>query len=259
MSPQNGAVRERVKASRGRPGWTARAAALLPTPVSTPFTFWYLVVLLATTIVQRVVGDTVSNHLLLMSSTDAHNLWHRPVVSLLTSALWLSDSGWVVYVAIFALAIAPLERRIGGGWTFAVFASGHVVATLITELPVMWGIIAGWLPKDDGRLLDIGVSYGFFTTSGAMLTVLAPKLRRWAVPATVLCIVVIYVTDEPASVLSIVTLGGHLTSLAIGLFGWRGWLRRRGLAGTVTFARPRCEPAAEEVCPTASLAGSSAP
>ncbi|HKS44454.1 MAG TPA: rhomboid-like protein [Amycolatopsis sp.] len=252
-------MRVEVMTSKGRPGWTTRAAVLLPNPITTPFTFWYLAVLLATTILQRVVGETVSAKLLAMSSTDALNLWHRPVMSLISSALWISDSGWAAYVVIFALAVAPLERRVGAGWTFAVFASGHVLATLATELPVMWALRGGLLPRTDGRWLDIGVSYGFFATAGAMVTVLAPGLRRWAALAILLCIGVIYVTDEPGSLLAVVTLAGHLTAALIGLFGWRGWVHRRGLAGTLKFRGTPFRAERDRVRPAAALAGSTRP
>ncbi|WP_312871826.1 rhomboid-like protein [Amycolatopsis acididurans] len=227
-----------------RPSWRVRAAVLLPSPTLTPFTFWYLALLLVTTVVQRLVGQTVSAKLLAMASTDAQNLWHRPVLSLISSALWIEDSGWLVYVLIFALAVAPLERRIGAGWTFLVFASGHVLATLATELPVMWALSMGLLPHSDARWLDIGVSYGFFATAGAMVPVLAPRLRLWAVAAIEACIAVIYVTDDPGSLDALVTVAGHLIAAHIGMVGWLGWLRRRGLVGTLRLPdrRPR-EPA----------------
>ncbi|MCF6424067.1 MULTISPECIES: rhomboid-like protein [Amycolatopsis] len=206
---------------------------LLPSPVSTPFTFWYLVVLLATTALQHLLGETVSARLLELASTDAHNLWHRPVMSLVSSALWLGDDGWLVYVIIFTFAVAPLERRIGAGWTCAVFASGHVLATLATELPVMWALAEGLLPATDGRWLDIGVSYGFFATAGALVPVLARRFRMWAVPAIEAGIVVIYLIDGPGTLGGIVTFAGHLIALHIGMLGWWRWLGRRGVTGTL--------------------------
>jgi len=238
----------------GRPSWPTRLAVLLPSPSVTPFTFWYLAILLVTTVIQRLVGTTVSARLLSLASTDAHNLWNHPVRSLIASALWITDSGWLAYVVIFALAVAPLERRVGAGWTFTVFASGHVLATLATELPVMWALRAGVLPQTDGRWLDIGVSYGFFATAGAMVVILEPRLRLWAALAIEACIAVIYVTDEPGTLLSVVTLAGHLIAAHIGMFGWRGWLRRRALAGTLRLPRrrvvgPAPEPLAEPVAP----------
>lgn len=231
--------------------WVRRVVHWAPSPTVTPFTFWYLVVLLATTIFQHVVDQRVARRLLALSSTDAHNLWHRPIESLISSALWVSGAVWVPYVVIFALAVAPLERRIGAGWTFAVFVSGHVLATLATELPVGWGINAGRLPEADGHWLDIGVSYGFFATAGAMVMILTPRLRPWVLLAADALITVIYLTDQPGSLPSVVTFAGHLTALHIGLFGWRSWLRRRGLAGTVDFSRL----ARNQVRPATAFAG----
>ncbi|GHE88020.1 hypothetical protein GCM10017786_19880 [Amycolatopsis deserti] len=209
---------------------------MLPSPVNTPFTFWYLTVLLATTALRHVLGETLSARLLELASTDAHNLWHRPVMSLISSALWLGDDGWIIYVIIFTFAVAPLERRIGAGWTCAVFASGHVLATLATELPVMWAIAEGFLPGADGRWLDIGVSYGFFATAGALVPVLARRFRVWAVPALEAGIVVIYLIDAPGTLGGNVTFAGHLIAAHIGMLGWWRWLRRRGV--TATLPRP---------------------
>ncbi|GAB2958036.1 hypothetical protein GCM10017788_68070 [Amycolatopsis acidiphila] len=242
-----------------RPPWSTRAAVLLPSPLATPFTFWYLAVLLATTILQRVVGESVSAKLLARASTDAHNLWHRPVMSLISSALWIENSGWLVYVLIFALAVAPLERRVGAGWAFAVFASGHMLATLATELPVMIALRHGWLPAADGHWLDIGVSYGFFATAGAMVPVLAKRLRLAAAGVIELVIVVIYLTDDPGSLLSVVTVAGHAIAAHIGMLGWWPWLRRRGLVGTLRFTRHRKPAPEDQVRPDAPLARTAAP
>ncbi len=255
MSHHTGRVPADTITPHGRPRWTTRAAVLLPGPGTTPFTFWYLAVLLATTVLQRAVGDSVSAELLAGASTDAHNLWHRPVSSLISSALWIDDSGWLVYVLIFAVAVAPLERRVGAGWTFTVFASGHVLATLATELPVMVALREGWLPPTDARWLDIGVSYGFFATAGAMVPVLERRLRLPAVVLLELLVGVIYVADEPGSLLSVVTLAGHAIAVHIGVLGWWAWLRRRGLTGTLRLPRRR----RDRVRPDAPLAGSIAP
>lgn len=259
MRPHTGEVPEHTVRTPGRPPWSTRAAVLLPSPSATPFTFWYLAVLLATTILQRVVGESVSAKLLARASTDAHNLWHRPIMSLISSALWIEDSGWLVYVLIFALAVAPLERRVGAGWTFAVFVSGHVVATLATELPVMIALRHGWLPAEDGHWLDIGVSYGFFATAGAMVPVLAKRFRLAAVAVIELLIVVIYLTDDPGSLLSIVTVAGHAIAAHIGILGWWPWLRRRGLVGTLRFTPRRRAAPDDRVGPDAPLASPATP
>ncbi|GAA1943148.1 rhomboid-like protein [Amycolatopsis minnesotensis] len=216
----------------------ARAVAALPRPSTTPFTFCYLVILLGTTIVLHTADPSVTAKLLALSSTDAHNLWHRPLLTLFTSAMWLADAMWLVNLVIFTIAVAPLERRIGPMWTAAVFFSGHILATLATELPVMWSISAGALPPQDARWLDIGVSYGFFATAGALLALVVPPLRRWAVLAAEAAILLIYLTDQPGALEDVVTLAGHLFALHFGMFAWLPWLRRRGLVGSVAFTSP---------------------
>src|SRR5204863_176580 len=82
-------VPQDVMTPEGRPSWPTRLAVLLPSPSVTPFTFWYLAILLVTTVIQRLVGTTVSARLLSLASTDAHNLWNHPVRSLIASTLWI--------------------------------------------------------------------------------------------------------------------------------------------------------------------------
>jgi hypothetical protein len=200
---------------------------LLPTPTRTPITFYYLVVLLGTTLVLRYGDPAFTDKLLALSSTDAHNLWHRPLTSLATSALWLLDESWLIYVVIFAVAVAPLERRIGGLRTAAVFFSGHVLATLVTEVPIMALISTHVLPFSDGRWLDIGVSYGFFTTLGALIFLLRGRAKTVALVAMELFITLIWVTDEPMTMESVLTLLGHAFAAHFGLLFWGSRLRRR--------------------------------
>jgi hypothetical protein len=203
------------------------ALPLLPTPKRTPFTFYYLLFLLGTTLFLRLGDPALGARLLELSSTDAHNLWRRPLFALLTSAFWLSGEAWLPYAVIFTLAVAPLERRIGSWRTVGVFASGHVVATLATELPIMVAIHLGTLPRTDAHWLDIGVSYGFFTTAGALVFLLTGRARRWALLTMELFIVLFYLTDDPNTLETVVTLVGHTIAAHFGLFTWGPWLRRR--------------------------------
>ncbi|MEV8612495.1 rhomboid-like protein [Amycolatopsis sp. NPDC051373] len=226
--------------------WRAVArsfARALPTPRSTPFTFGYLIVLLGTTLVLRFADPVVTAKLLQLSSTDAHNLWRRPLVSLLSSALWLEDGGWLAYAIIFTIALAPLERRFGPGRTAIVFFSGHVLATLATEVPVMLLISGGVLPMTASRWLDIGVSYGFFTTAGALAFLLRGRPRVVALVVMELFIAAVWVFDSPGSLDSVVTVLGHACAAHFGLFYWGPRLRnsanRRLPGATPTeFAEP---------------------
>jgi hypothetical protein len=206
---------------------------VLPSPTGTPFTFWYLVVLAGTTALIRLVTPTMAHRLLAASSTDAVNLAHRPVAVLVLSALWLVDGHWLAYAAIFSVVLAPLERRIGARWTALVFASGHVLATLVTEVPVLWATRAHLLPHDDAHLLDVGVSYGFYASAGALLLLLRGPARWWLLGLLNVSILLIYLDMGLTDADSVVTALGHGTALYIGMIGWQPMLRRRGLIGSV--------------------------
>jgi hypothetical protein len=199
----------------------------VPNPKTTPFTFGYLVVLLATTLLLEFADPAVTDRLLQLSSTDAHNLWRRPLTSLLSSAIWLPGESWLVYALIFAIAVAPLERRFGARRTALVFFSGHIVATLATELPVMALISARVLPNSAGHWLDIGVSYGFFTTAGALVFLLPSRTRLLALAAVEAFIAAIWLSDDPAALDSVVTLLGHAFAAHFGLLVCGPWLRER--------------------------------
>jgi lipid-A-disaccharide synthase-like uncharacterized protein len=217
-----------------RIGAAARAVLrVLPTPRGTPFTFWYLGVLGLTTLLLSYGRPAAVQQLLTLSSTDAANLTHHPVQALFLSALWLEDAHWPVYAAIFTLVLAPLERRVGTRWTLLIFASGHVLASLATELPVLWAVHAHALPTVDAHLLDVGVSYGFFATAGALLLMLPTPVRWWVLGLLNACVLAIYLTTDPTSTDAVVTVAGHTLSLYIGMIGWLPWLRRRQLVGSL--------------------------
>ena len=215
-------------------GRRARAGLrLLPSPGATPFTFWYLGVLGLTTILLHFGRPAAVNQLLAMSSTSAANLQHHPLQALFLSALWLQDAHWLAYAAIFTLVLAPLERRIGPGWTVLVFASGHVLATLATELPVLWAVRSHLLPTVDAHLLDVGVSYGFFATAGALTLMLRTPARWWVLGALNAGILAIYLSTGPTTTDAVVTVAGHTLALYIGMLGWLPWARRRRLIGSL--------------------------
>ena len=206
---------------------------LLPSPRRTPFTFYYLGVLALTTLLLHFGKPSAVHRLLALSSTDAVNLQRHPIQVLLLSALWLQDAHWLIYALIFTAVIAPLERRIGTRWTILIFASGHVLASLATELPVLVAVHAHLLPRVDAHLLDVGVSYGFFAVAGALSVLLPTPFRWWVLGLLNASIMAIYLSMDPTSTDATVTVAGHLLSLYIGMLGWLPWLRRRGLVGSL--------------------------
>lgn len=208
----------------------------IPHPTRTPFTFWYLVILLGTTALLRFGGPRLRHHVLAWASTDAANLIRHPVQALLASALVLPGGQWAPYVLLFGLFVAPLERKIGWRWTLAVFASGHVIATLLTELPVSYAVTTHLLPLHKAYLIDVGVSYGFFTTAGALVPMLDSRVRWWALAGLDVFVGLILVGSGITGN-AVMTAVGHLLALHVGVFGWWCWLRHRDLIGSVRLPR----------------------
>ncbi len=193
--------------------WRGAAAAGRRALSRAPLASGFAVVLLGTTIALRhLVSDDQA--VLHWASTNIDNLATRPLRVIVTSALFLPGEFWLPYAAAIGLTMAPLERRYGPLRTLAVFLSGHVLATLITEGGVAAGIAAGMLPVSEAGQLDVGVSYGIWTSAGAAL-LLVP--RRWRLPVgvgTALAVLVPLLLDPDMTTI------GHTLCFAIGLAWW---------------------------------------
>ncbi|MFE5891610.1 rhomboid-like protein [Streptomyces sp. NPDC056462] len=194
---------------------------LLPTPTGTPFTFAYAAVLAGTSLVTRYADPALVHALHQGSSTDVAHLVGTPVTVLLASALWIAGGFVAPYTLAFLLVLTALERRIGGMRTAVVFLTGHVLATLATEVPVGLAVLVGHLPDSSLHRLDYGVSFGVATGIGALSGLLRPWLR-WTVPALFggMLIQDLVARTDP------LTNWGHLIALAIGIAMWpvvRGW------------------------------------
>jgi hypothetical protein len=198
----------------------------LPSPRRTPFTFWYLMVLLGTTIVLRSVSPQTAQHLLLWSSTNITELRRHPIEVMIASALWLPGLVWAPYALMYTVVLAPVERAVGGRWTAMVFVSGHLFATLATQLPVALLIWLGELGRQWDSVLDVGVSYGVYTTGGVLVGLLVPRWRWiWLAIAEGGTLLWLALAHD-------LTGAGHLIALNLGLLWWR-WLDRRGVFGTL--------------------------
>jgi hypothetical protein len=202
-----------------------KIAAALPNPRTTPFTFWYLVLLLATTAATHVMGPDLEERVLTWSSSDVHHLLDDPGRALAASALWAAGGVWSPYFLAFSLVLAPVERRVGGLRVALIFASGHVLATLATELPIAALVHAGSLPGSSAFRVDVGVSFGLYATAGALIGLLNPRLRPYALLIALLTLsapVLQAVADAAGGTPDIdtVALVGHSLSLLIGIAWW---------------------------------------
>ncbi len=227
VSPPVGPAEEAgARRGRGPRRWLAVLGHGL---TSAPLTWGSLLVLLVTTAVLRHVPADVAHDLLASSSTDVAHLGRDPLRVLALSPLWLPGRIWVPYALMLVLVLvaAPLERRIGTARTALVFLSGHVLATLLTELPIAAAIAAGWLPPGSAHRVDVGASYGVMAVVAAA-TGGATPLRGLAV----LLVAGALVTGVPAIPPDMTTYG-HALSVVIGvcwwpkLYGRVPWRRRR--------------------------------
>ncbi|MFD0446322.1 rhomboid-like protein [Streptomyces indonesiensis] len=155
----------------------ALARSLSRALLTVPFTLGYTLVLLGTGLYARLGDPGTVRDLLASSSTDVFHLSQRPLLTLLVSALWAVGGITSPYLAVFPLVLGALERRLGGVRTAAVFLLGHVLATLLTEVPVAVSVAAGHLPDSSLRRLDYGVSYGLIACAAALAGLLSPRRR----------------------------------------------------------------------------------
>lgn len=188
---------------------------LLPTPTGTPFTFFYAIVLLATSLIADHADPYLVHALHQGSSTDVAHLVQNPVLALVASALWVVGGVMSPYGIGFLVALTALERRVGGMRTAGLFLLGHVLATLATEIPVGLAVLAGRLPESSLHRLDYGISFGVAACVGALAGLLSPWLR-WPILITFGGILIgeLFAFQDP------VTNWGHLIALAIGVAMW---------------------------------------
>lgn len=199
------------------------ATKWLPTWRTTPFAFVYVALLTAGSIVLGVLDAGDHDAVLKVSSTDVDHLSKHPIFVLVTSALWVDGIvDCLLAVLVLGIVATVLERRIGTRWVVAIFASGHVGATLLTEGAVAVGVHYGLLPVTAASRLDVGVSYGLAAMLGAAAGLLPRPVRTigvaggWA-----------YLGWPIASGLDM-TSWGHVIALGIGV-SWWPWLRRHEL------------------------------
>ncbi|MFJ4874637.1 rhomboid-like protein [Streptomyces sp. NPDC088745] len=225
-SPEPAAADPRARVQPPVPDRRWHLWHLLPTPTGTPFTFGYALVLVATSLYAQLGDPATVGALLRASSTDVAHLTHTPVVALVGSALWVAGGLASPYALGFLVILTALERRIGGLRTAAVFAFGHVVASLATEIPVGVAVWAGHLPETSLHRLDFGISFGLLACVGALAGVLRLAWLRWGLLGAVALVLL----QDLIAYVDPLTALGHPLALCLGLAGWpvvRRWKAAR--------------------------------
>ena len=194
---------------------------------SAPGTYAYLFVLLVTAWVLQTSSPRVAERLVLERSTNLHHLGTDPVRVLVASAFWVSAAWQVLpWAVLFTLVLAPAERWVGTGRFAAVFAAGHVGATLLTAAGLWVAIRADAVDASVAHSADVGVSYGFLAVAAVLVYRIPRRLRVPYVAALAgYLVVALFVRGGFTDV-------GHLVALLIGFSSYP--LVRARLPRTVT-------------------------
>jgi hypothetical protein len=187
----------------------------LPTWRTTPFTIVYVTLIAIGSVVLSLLDAGDHDAVLRTSSTDVHHLSTHPIFVLVTSALWVDGVvDGVLAVLVLGVLATILERRVGTRWVVAIFASGHVVATLLTEGAVAVEIHVGMLPSSAASRIDVGASYGLAALLGATAGLLPRRIRTTGVIAAWIYL------GWPIANRFDMTSWGHLIALAVGVCWW---------------------------------------
>ncbi|MFF3964983.1 rhomboid-like protein [Streptomyces griseorubiginosus] len=175
-----------------------------------PGTYVWLTVLFVTTVALHHMSPTFEEQFLRQRSTNIHELSSNPVRVLVASAMWIDSGHWLPCVVLFSVFHAQAERWLGTARWLAVCAAAHVLATLISEGALLWGIRHGMAPESAVNTLDVGVSYAL---AGVVAVLVYRIPRPWRY---VYGFVVLVVYAVPLVTGRTFTDLGHFTSALIG-------------------------------------------
>ncbi len=178
---------------------------------SSPATFVYAAVLMVTTWVVAGSNQRLADALLREQSTNLANLRHHAIDALVRSAFWSGTSYALPTIALLAVVLAPAEFWLGTRRAVAVFAIGHVGATLLTAAGIAIALHFGAAPRGIERTIDVGISYGTYCIAG-VLTYRLPRPWRYAWAVGLLAI---FSAESAAS--GEFSNYGHLVSVLLGL------------------------------------------
>lgn len=157
-------------------------------PRRSPLTLCYVALLaIGHYWLQDVLSPERADDLRAYVSTNLDNLPDHPVRALIGSALLydgtltdVTDPGFGGTLITVGLGVcgclAWVERRWGSLRALGVFLGGHVLATLLTAVVILFALDQDWYPQDVREALDYGISYGAQT----VLAVAVIALPRWA-------------------------------------------------------------------------------
>ncbi|MFC6595919.1 rhomboid-like protein [Kitasatospora paranensis] len=144
---------------------------------SAPGTYAWLLILAATSFVVARMSPERLEWFLAKRSTNLDQLRDRPVHALVASAIWTEQAAFPFYFVMFTLFQAPVERWLGTRRWLTVALTAHILATLISQSVVAWGVDSGRLPANMADTIDVGVSYALAGVQGVLTYRFAPPWR----------------------------------------------------------------------------------
>ncbi|MFJ9518330.1 rhomboid-like protein [Kitasatospora sp. NPDC101801] len=142
-----------------------------------PGTYCWLLLLAVTSFVVARMDPANLEWFLGKRSTNIEQLRAHPVHALLASAIWTEQAAFPFYFVIFNVFHVPVERWLGTRRWLTVALTAHVLATLISEGIVAWGVDAGRLPANLATTVDVGVSYALAGVEGVLTYRFAGRWR----------------------------------------------------------------------------------
>ncbi|HEX2309036.1 MAG TPA: rhomboid-like protein [Jatrophihabitantaceae bacterium] len=205
--------------------WRGRAGPVVGYVRAGPVTATYLLVLLASHVWLHQVSGARRHRVLETVSTNDVNLRDHPIRALAGSLLFFDGTLTRVDTQLFVGTVITLgfgvagalwwwEKHAGALRAYAIFLTGHVVATLFTWLVIRHAVATGRYPESVRTTLDYGISYGAEAMLAAC-TVVITGARRWLWLAAVLSWPLAAATWF--GTLPDFTTVGHLTAAGVGL------------------------------------------
>ncbi|WP_420707120.1 rhomboid-like protein [Streptomyces sp. NRRL S-1448] len=182
---------------------------------SSPGTHIWLLIIGVTSLVIASASEGLGQFLIHRTSSNIHELNEHPLPSLLISGFWIEKPGsFLLYVVMFELVHANVERWTGSWRWLLIVGGAHVAATLASQELVLLAIEGHQLPRSMTHVVDIGVSYGLAAAAGA-LTYRLRSPWRYGYLVGVLAFFAIPLTTGATF-----TDFGHAIALTMGFAAW---------------------------------------
>lgn len=149
-------------------------------------------------------------NVVLLSSTNLHNLRSQPLLVLVLSAFVLSSpwSLWILLPLVWAYGAA--QRWLGRTATVLVALMGHALSTVFVAVLLTAGIAHHQLSRSIAREPDVGVSYGLAAVLGLLIFRLPARRLHVAGAGTTLLVAVLLLARTFTDL-------GHLLAWTIGI------------------------------------------